>query len=191
MVQEITKDEYIKDTKVISAFPGTGKSYCIECMCNKYQRIQILDIDSSLYNWVIVSDIKPEPIIKNNTKNFIQINPAHKEYNPEFPRNYIEHIRKQIGKVDIIFVSSHQCVRDALKENSIPYTLIYPDKKILAEYVGRYYMRGNNTRFINMIIENWDTWIDSCEDDAGCQKHKLNSCEYLSDFVDKLHMNKK
>lgn len=57
-----------------------------------------LDSDSSNFSWV-----KDEN--GNNTK----------ERNPEFPKNYIEHIKSNIGKVDVIFVSSHKVVREALE----------------------------------------------------------------------------
>ena len=46
----------------------------------------------------------------------------------DFPENYIKHIKENIGKVDIIFVSSHQVVRNAMKENNIPYSIYYPSK---------------------------------------------------------------
>ena len=47
----------------------------------------------------------------------------------DFPRNYIEHIKSNIGKVDVIFVSSHQIVRNALKENNITFSMYYPSKE--------------------------------------------------------------
>jgi hypothetical protein len=66
------KGEIMKQTFVISAFPGCGKSYCYK----KYQdRFSILDSDSSEFSWIKDNEGK-------NTK----------ERNPDFPNNYIDHI---------------------------------------------------------------------------------------------------
>ena len=62
-------------TKIISAFPGVGKTYYHE----RNKEISI-DSDSSHFSWV-----KDEN--GNNTK----------ERNPEFPNNYINHIKENIG----------------------------------------------------------------------------------------------
>ena len=55
-----------------------------------------------------------------------------------FPENYIQHIKENIGKVDIIFISTHEEVRSALVENSLDFTLIYPEKILKNEYIQRY-----------------------------------------------------
>ena len=44
----------------------------------------------------------------------------------EFPKNYIKHIKENIGKADVILISSHDVVRDALLVNGIKFTLVYP-----------------------------------------------------------------
>lgn len=38
----------MKNTKVISAFPGTGKTYCF----NNFKGITMLDSDSSEFSWI-------------------------------------------------------------------------------------------------------------------------------------------
>ena len=87
-------DNNIKKTMVIAAFPGTGKSFCTKNEGEKFEGI--LDSDSSNYSWIKDSN-------GQNTT----------ERNPDFPNNYITHIKENIGKVDIIFVSSHKEVREA------------------------------------------------------------------------------
>ena len=47
----------------------------------------------------------------------------------DFPSNYIEYIKENMDKADIIFISSQQSVRNALVENKIHFTLYYPSKK--------------------------------------------------------------
>lgn len=145
----------VKDTFVISAFPGCGKSYCF----NHYNGndIKILDSDSSQFSWI--KDSKG-----NNTK----------ERNPDFPNNYIKHIKDNIGKVDIIFVSSHKIVRDALFDNDISTILIYPYKHCKDEYIKRFRGRGNDEKFIKFISDNWDNFIDEM-DTIDCEKGKYES----------------
>lgn len=144
-----------KQTFVISAFPACGKTYCF----NNYQnQFDILDSDSSEFGW-----------IKNaNGKNTT-------ERNPNFPQNYIEHIKSNIGKVDIIFVSSHDVVRKALAENGIRAIIVYPDKTLKDEWIRRFRSRGNDEKFINFISSNWDKFIDEIEqENYGFLKEKLN-----------------
>jgi hypothetical protein len=145
----------MKQTFVISAFPACGKSYCFNNHQDKYS---ILDSDSSEFSWVKDSE-------GNNTK----------ERNPDFPSNYIKHIKDNIGKVDIIFVSSHEVVRKALFENDIKTIIVYPNKNLKDEWVRRFKERGNNEGFIKFISDNWDNFIDDIQnEDFGFLKQKLS-----------------
>jgi hypothetical protein len=131
------------ETRIISAFPGVGKTYYHE----RNKGISI-DSDSSHFSWVKDSE-------GNNTK----------ERNPEFPNNYINHIKENVGKYKYIFVSSHEEVRNALKENEIKYYLIYPNLTRKSEFIQRYIQRGSPEGFVNLISENWDSWIGKIEEE--------------------------
>lgn len=149
-------------TIIISAFPGTGKTYFYE----KYKNsdIKVLDSDSSNFSWIKDKN-------GNNTT----------ERNPDFPQNYINHIKENIGKVDIIFVSSHDIVRKALKDNNINYINIIPYDSCKDEYLRRYRNRGNSESFISMMDKNWDSFIDSMiKDDTDCLMVFNN--EYITDL---------
>ena len=139
----------MKQTLVISAFPGCGKSHLYRNQSNKV----ILDSDSSKFD------------------------------KSDFPRNYIEHIKENVGKVDIILVSSHKEVRDALVENNIDFTLIYPKRSIKDEYIKRYVDRGNNEQFVKLLETNWNMWIDQLQEQENCNKIELEEGEYLSDVI--------
>jgi hypothetical protein len=102
----------------------------------------------------------------------------------QFPQNYIEHIKSNIGKVDIILVSSHKEVRDALVSESINFTLVYPSKDIKDEYIQRYIDRGNDGKFVELLKQNWDNWTDELENQEGCEKIKLESGQYLSNVIE-------
>lgn len=154
----------MKHAKVISAFPGCGKTYCF----NKYKDsdIKILDSDSSEFSW-----IKDEN--GNNTK----------ERNPDFPNNYMNHIKENIGSSDIIFVSSHDIVRSALKESNIKYTLVYPCLGAKEEYLNRYIARGSEENFIKFIKSNYDKFISEMILEDFPRKIELNFEETIDDLL--------
>ena len=144
-----------KPTIVISAFPACGKSFMFN-NCNG-KPFTMLDSDSSNFSW-----IKDEN--GNNTK----------DRNPDFPNNYIQHIKNNIRKVDVIFVSSHADVRKALNDNGIKFFMVYPDKSLKEEWVRRFKERGNDEKFIEFISNNWDNFIDDIEKEEKCLKEKLS-----------------
>ena len=140
------------ETVVISGFPGTGKSHFVNYDSDYMPDGFAIDSDSSKFD------------------------------KKEFPENYIEHIKKGIGKYKIIFVSSHKEVRDALVENKIPFTLVYPNKTLKIEYIKRYIQRGSSDAFIDLLYSNWDNWIKELENQKKCTHKVLNTGEYMSNI---------
>mgnify|MGYP003093254239 FL=1 len=150
----------LKKTKIISAFPACGKTYAFKKLNENGHKV--LDSDSSKFSWVITDD-------------------GTKVRNPEFPSNYIQHIKENIGKADYIFVSSHKEVRDALIENGICFTLVYPDRSMKAEWIGRVFLRGSGEKFCQLIADNWDNWIDEIEK-TECNKWVLGDKESIERY---------
>lgn len=148
----------MKQTKIISAFPACGKTYAFEKL-NK-EGYTILDSDSSQFSWRY--DYNP-----------VESDRVERYRNPDFPQNYIQHIKENIGKVDYIFVSSHKEVRDDLIENGIYFTLVYPGRKMKAEWVGRCFLRGSGEKFCQLIADNWDKWIVEMEEVEDCDRYIL------------------
>ena len=105
-----------KKTVIVSAFPACGKSYVFQNQGKIMTNFSCLDSDSSEFSWVKDSE-------GNNTK----------ERNPDFPNNYIQHIKDNIGKVDVIFVSSHSEVVNALEDNQLNWVKVVPDVDCKAE----------------------------------------------------------
>lgn len=135
--------------KIISAFPGCGKSY----FTNKYaSSMVVLDSDSSEYSWV-------KDVNGNNTK----------ERNPDFPNNYMRHIKENMDKADIIFVSSHDVVRKALADNNIEYTSIYPayEEGVKEDFLERYRKRGSTEAFIDFMDNNWYKFVYEMQKDKS------------------------
>ena len=155
-----------KETMVIAAFPGTGKSYCVKNEAEKFDGV--LDSDSSNFSW-------KKDTNGNNTT----------ERNPDFPNNYIEHIKENIGKVDVIFVSSHKEVREALEKENIKYTLVYPNVFQKEDYIKRYKNRGSSESFIRLLEANWEEWINECRTEEYPTRIELPyfSLKYLNKEV--------
>jgi hypothetical protein len=145
----------MKKTRIISVFPACGKTFLV----NKgYEDNVILDSDSSGFSWLRDG----------------------KTRNPDFPQNYIDHIKENIGKVDYILVSSHIDVRRALEANELCWSFVRPDKALLTEWVGRCYIRGNSEGFIKALRDNWDDWTGNIDDPMPNATAILKSNEYLS-----------
>lgn len=154
------------NTMIIAAFPGCGKSYTVKHEAEKFNGV--IDSDSSNFSWI-------------KDKNGHNTN----ERNPDFPKNYIEHIKENIGKVEVIFISSHKAVRKALEKENINYILVYPNIFQKKDYIKRYTERGNNPAFIKNVQEHWEEWIEDCDDETFPTKIKLPyfSLKYLNHEV--------
>ncbi len=141
--------------KVISGFPGVGKSFFQQ---NTAQAT--LDSDSSKFSWL-----------------------SRGVRNPDFPKNYVEHIKNNIEKVDIILVSSHAPVRAALVDNNIPFTLVYPSVQLKNEYIQRYIDRDSGSPLIDLLTESWDIFMTEMYKQKDCEHIVLQSGQYLSDVI--------
>jgi hypothetical protein len=117
------------------------------------------------------------------TKKIILDSDSSKFNKDQFPQNYLQHIKDNIGKADIICISSHKEVRDALVAKGLAFTLIYPNRSTKDEYVARYKDRGNSHQFIELVEKNWDSWIDECEEQKGCKHIILPSMIFVGDVL--------
>lgn len=144
-----------RETKIISGFPGVGKS-----VLTQGSKHLTLDSDSSQFSWI-------EEGVRH----------------PDFPNNYMAHIKENIGKADYILVSSHDNVRQALKKHDIFYTVVYPHIDLKDEYLERYRHRGNDEKFVEFIGYNWRTFIKEIENDPYPRHLRLPSGKYLSDVI--------
>lgn len=159
------------DARIYSVFPACGKTWLYEHQ-EDYD-LRILDSDSSNFNWVITYD---------NNGNRI------KERNPDFPNNYIKHIKENLDKADVIFVSSHASVREALDKEGIDFAIVYPKRSCKAEWIGRCFIRDKNGESgcgAEAMYNNWEQWIAECiETGFNHEEIVLDSKEHLSDNFD-------
>lgn len=159
-------------TIVIAAFPGMGKTF-YKNNCNGFT---VSDSDSSQFSWTIDEE-------------------GNKIRNPEFPNNYIEHIKSLIGKVDFIFVSTHEPVLRALIENNIYFFLLYPSIDDKSTIIERYYERGSDKNLIQTIYDNYERWITVLEVDPDFNDITkcANACgsRYISRFIKRYILDKR
>jgi len=141
---------------LVSAFPGTGKSHYV--------------------NYGEGSGYMPQ--------GFATDSDSSKFDKSAFPANYITHIKKCMDEgYARIFISSHKEVRNALVENNLPFTLVYPEMGLKDEYIERYKKRGNNIAFIEMMQNNWEKFIEDCQSQKGCKHIALPSMTFISNIM--------
>lgn len=145
-------------TKVIAAFPGTGKSYLASTIKRK-----VIDLDTGDY-----------------TQGYAD---SGKVRNPNFPDNYINAIKNRIGETDLLFVGCQPEVIAALRHMGVGFILVYPRRELKAEYVKRFQQRDSPQSFIDLLSKNWDKFLDSLENQKGCEHFILSSEQYVGDIV--------
>jgi len=150
--------EKMKRAKVISGFPGIGKSTLFE----NNRALEFLDSDSTNFSWADES---------KETRN------------QDWPQNYMEHIVESAKYADAIFVSTHDTVRNALIESRVPFVLVYPSLEMKEEYIQRYKDRGNDEKFVKLLEANYKVWIENLMSQEGCKHVVLQPGQYLSDVI--------
>lgn len=152
-------------TQIVSGFPGVGKSYLYQHQ--EEFGIKVLDSDSSKFSW-----------LKDNEGNNTKVR------NPDFPNNYIEYIVEACkeGSTDVIMVSTHKIVLNALYDHHFSPIVMYPSIELKEEYIERYKARGNNEKFVKFISDNWDNFITSIDNDCRFNRYKLKAGQFMKDI---------
>lgn len=113
----------------------------------------------------------------------------------KFPGNYMDEIENRIGTCDVLFVSSHESVREELDKRKIRYTLYYPSEDRRNEFLENYVKRRSKPELIQKIDKNFLTWIhdiDGMESDY-CQRIRLGQAgqfigneQHFRDLVERI-----
>ena len=74
-----------------------------------------------------------------------------------------------------------------MKEAGIDFALVFPDRSLKAEWVGRCFLRGSGEQFCQLIADRWDEWMDQM--DVECTLNNLDYYildhgDYLSDAME-------
>ena len=156
-----------KKTIVVAGAPGVGKSHLFSEA--EKRDLSIRDSDSSQFSWL-------QPGVRN----------------PDFPYNYMEHLRSLLGEVDVVCVSTHHEVRNALVAAGIEFKLTYPGPGQKDEYIKRFRDRplkpgedqAARDKFVALMNAHWEEWIDKqLPTQEGCAHVVLQKGEYLSDRI--------
>lgn len=152
--------------KIISAFPGIGKTTLVQTNKN------YIDLESSDYKWI---DIDKELSIEERKG-------TAKTTNPDFPENYIKKIIELTDMGFNVLISSHKEVREALQARGIKYTIVLPSLDMKEEMINRYLSRGNQESFVNLLKTNYEKFVEDLSMDSN-EKVVLKLGQYLSDLV--------
>lgn len=141
-----------RNTIIVSAFTKSGKTWCANDP-NIQRGFSMIDIDINDFMWT-------------NDSNELS---AHI---PEFPQNFIDYIRENMGKVDVIFVDARKEVRDALRYNNIDYFLVYPPKHLKDEWNKHIVGKVSELQRNNMY-DMFDQYIKELDDESFPTKYRL------------------
>lgn len=185
-----------KKTLIISGFACIGKQYLFDNYNDKYS-ILYPDIMHFRYRYRkrTQEELNEEkkiweskPHLLSGDQYINQIKDQRWLFEDEnFPNNYVNYVKKNIGKFDIILTSYTPTIRKAMSDSGINYITVYPNKSLLHEYVGRMYIKGYDRAGIDAMISHWDSMIDGVENEPhgediyyfGPNMFLSNNIEYL------------
>ncbi|WP_304393266.1 hypothetical protein [uncultured Clostridium sp.] len=154
---------------IVSAFAGVGKT----TLAKKYNK-DVIDLESGNFKWLENGNTEAT---KGDNK---------RTQNPRYPINYLEAIKKANSEYKVVLISQHEVIRKCLDAVKLDYTVVYPDISMKQEFIERYQKRGNNEKFINLIISNWEKWISDLDKINNHNKIILQKGQYLEDYIDVL-----
>jgi hypothetical protein len=105
------------------------------------------------------------------------------KYKDDASIEYIKDIKKQLGKVDYIFITTDPNGLKLLNKEGFDITLVYPKNELREEYLDRYIERDSPVDFIGAFMKYWNLWIDELKEQKYCHHIVLKSGEYLQNII--------
>ena len=179
----------MKNTLIISAYTCCGKTYASEHIKN----YDILDVN--IYNFKTIKRLPNEEEIEKERKRWesslhLMSTEGHLNQfkqqiisvnNPDFPNNFIQYIKENIGKVDVIFVDSDIKIRQWLNEAKIKFVTVYPWSSCLQEWIGRMYLCDYSDTIIRYRINGWHNEVLKNKEPLGDYLIRLSHGKYISE----------
>lgn len=153
--------------KVVCAFGGTGKSTLVK------NDDRFVDMENSDYQWIYFEDIE-DPELRKGSERVV---------NPEFPKNYIDAVRKAVDRGKYVLCGTKPEVLKALKSANIEFLLLVPDKRDKELYRQRFINRGNKPDWYEDYLAKWDSQVCGYEE-SDYNMLYMRRGTYLSDYVD-------
>lgn len=98
-------------------------------------------------------------------------------------KEYVNDIKKYIGKVEYIFIATDPEGLKLLYNEGFDITLVYPKNNLRNEYLDRYIERDSPYDFIGVFMKHWNTWIDELKEQKYCKHIVLEKGQYLIDVL--------
>ena len=158
----------MKKTRVISAFPATGKSTLANYMDTGKT---FLDLDSSEFNYALDSEGNPTD----------QLNPVDVKMDL-----YIKAITNEVrsGKYDYVMVSTHPVVVEAVSKLGVSWIGVMPLKSCRDHWIERILQRDDNKALAHFVRVNWEeitSFEDGLDEKNMIQYILLGADQYLSE----------
>lgn len=96
---------------------------------------------------------------------------------------YIEDVKKRIGVVDYLFVSTDPEGISLLLNEGLSITIVYPKNELRNEYLDRYIERDSPYDFIGTFMKHWHIWINELKSINICPHIVLESGQYLHSVI--------
>lgn len=130
---------------IIAGFTALGKT----TLARKYDNI--IDLESSLYQWKYKNKMTLEEIETNKGK-------KERIPNDKFPENYIKAILEARKKYDIVLTSMHWKLLEYFNKNNISFYLAYPKLDSGDVLKQRCIDRGNTEEWSQAIKDKINLW---------------------------------
>lgn len=152
----------MKKSIIICGFPGIGKTTLSEMIRNKFKNLSVIDSE----------ELHSDKLT--------------------FPKSYVENIKNNFNKTNIILSSANPNVIEELINQNIWFTLFYPSLKRKTEMIELYKLRADNEKMIKYMSQNYENLIHRYDNITSCNKIILeNTGEFISNNEDILNLIKK
>lgn len=179
----------MKKTLVISAYTCCGKTYASEHI----KDYDILDVD--IRKFKIIKRLPNEEEIEKERQRWesslhLMSTEGHLNQfkqqiisvdNPDFPDNFIQYTKENIGKVDVIFVDSDIRIRQWLDKAKIKFVTVYPWSNCLSEWIGRMYLQDYPDLIIRNKINGWNHEVYYAKEPCGDRQIRLSHGKYINE----------
>ncbi len=166
-------------SQVLAAMPGVGKSTLMKIA--QENGFKVVDSDSQRFSFLTNEQgqyIDREGKIVTTKQARIA--------NPNFVSDYVAHIREMTTQNDLVFVSAHEAIRDALAQGGIQFDLVRYEEEVKDEVVARIRNRKSaqpNEIIANVLSANWDKWMETIDKPGPRHIFVLGSGQYLNDIL--------